>query len=120
MVTLKDIAVRCGLSAATVSKALNGMPDVGAETAARIRDLASRLGYRPNSAARSMKTGRSMMIGMLLFLQGESVWSHCYFSRVADSVHRELEKKRVRAHAGQQQRAVHHGKLSELLPASQL
>lgn len=92
MVTLKDIAVRCGLSAATVSKALNGMPDVGAETAARIRDLASRLGYRPNSAARSMKTGRSMMIGMLLFLQGESVWSHCYFSRVADSVHRELEK----------------------------
>lgn len=119
MVTLKDIAVRCGLSAATVSKALNGMPDVGAETAARIRDLASRLGYRPNSAARSMKTGRSMMIGMLLFLQGESVWSHCYFSRVTDSVHRELEKNGY-AHAGQQQRAVHHGKLSELLPASQL
>ena len=92
MVTLKDIAVRCGLSTATVSKALNGMPDISAETTAHVRDLASQLGYRPNSAARSMKTGRSMTIGLLLFLKGESIWSHSYFSRVADSVHRELEK----------------------------
>jgi len=91
MTTLKEIALRCGCSVATVSKALNGMPDIGAETAQKIRKAAEEMGYIPNAAARTLKTNRSHTIGMMLFLRGESVWLHDHFARVAAGIHKELE-----------------------------
>ena len=51
MVTIKMIAKECGFSIATVSKALNGAPDISAETKETIRKVASQMGYTPNSAA---------------------------------------------------------------------
>lgn len=51
MVSLKDIAKECGVSTATVSKALNGQHDIGEETKARVRETAERMGYFPNAAA---------------------------------------------------------------------
>ena len=53
MVSLKDIAKECGVSTATVSKALNGQHDIGEETKARVRETAERMGYFPNAAARA-------------------------------------------------------------------
>ena len=91
MITLKDIANKCGLSVATVSKAMNNMPDISLSTAQRIQKIAREMGYMPNSAARSMKTGRSMIIGMLMFLGSESIWTHNYSALVADGVHRTVE-----------------------------
>jgi len=91
MTTLKEIAARCGCSVATVSKALNGMPDIGAETAQKIRDIANEMGYVPNAAARTLKTSRSHTIGIMLFLHGENVWLHDHFARVAAGIHEELE-----------------------------
>lgn len=92
MVTLKDIADKCSLSVATVSKAINKMPDISPVTMARVQQVAREMGYLPNAAARSMKTGRSMTVGMLFFLgNNESVWTHSYSSLVADSIHRTIE-----------------------------
>lgn len=92
MVTLKDIAGKCGLSVATVSKAMNNMPDISPATVQRVREIAQSMGYLPNAAARSMKTGRSMTIGMLMYLgDHESLWTHNYSALIADSVHRILE-----------------------------
>ena len=64
MVTLKEIAVRCGCSVATVSKALNEMPDISVLTSQRIREAAAQMGYQPNAAARTLKTSRSRTIGL--------------------------------------------------------
>lgn len=86
MVTLKEIAAQCGCSVATVSKALNKMPDISAKTARRICDMAMEMGYLPNAAARTLKTSRSRTIGLLLFLRGESVWTHDYFAEIAASI----------------------------------
>ena len=47
MVTLKMLAKECDVSVATVSKALNGAPDISAETAARIQRAAVAMGYTP-------------------------------------------------------------------------
>lgn len=66
MVTLKDIARQCGVSVASVSKAINYMPGVGALTAQRIRETSRLLGYLPNAAAQALKTNRSFNIGVLL------------------------------------------------------
>ena len=59
MVSMKDIARRCGVSVATVSKALNGQPDIGEETRQRIAAVAKEMGYMTNAAARALKTNRN-------------------------------------------------------------
>ena len=83
MPSLKDLAKECGVSVATVSKALNGMPDIGEETARHIRQVATRMGYTPNAAARTLKTNRSQTIGLLMCQRDENIWTHDFFSRVA-------------------------------------
>ena len=67
MVSLKDIAQRCGVSTATVSKALHDQKDIGAETKNRIKKIAKEMGYLPNAAARVLKTNESNNIGVLYF-----------------------------------------------------
>lgn len=65
MATIKDIAARCGVSIATVSKHINGIP-VKEENRIRIDAAIAELGYRVNDAARTLKTRRSMTVGILL------------------------------------------------------
>lgn len=92
MVTLKEIAARCHCSVATVSKALNGLPDISAATAELIRQTADQMGYLPNAAARTLKTSRSKTVGLLLFLRGESVFTHGYFAGIAQSIQTVMEQ----------------------------
>ncbi len=92
MVTITDISRECGVSRATVSKALNGAPDISAETAKRIRETAKRMGYLPNAAARALKMGRSYNIGVLFSDTTGGGISHEYFSRILESVKAEAER----------------------------
>ena len=66
MVSIKDIASDIGVTAATVSNALNGKGRVSEELAARIRRRADELGYRPSSAAVALKSGRSQVLGLVM------------------------------------------------------
>ncbi len=91
MVSLKDIATECGVSVATVSKALNDLNDVGQETKERIREAARTLGYFPNSSARTLKTNRSYNIGVLFVDEAQSGLTHDYFAHVLDSFKRTVE-----------------------------
>ncbi|MDD9977370.1 MAG: substrate-binding domain-containing protein, partial [Boseongicola sp.] len=63
---LKELSSRLGLSQTTVSRALNGYPEVSESTRKRVQDAAVSFGYRPNTRARSLATGRSMNIGHVL------------------------------------------------------
>ena len=65
MASLKDISKICGVSVATVSKALNDHKDIGEETKANIRRVAKEMGYSPNLSARALKTNRTYGIGVL-------------------------------------------------------
>lgn len=64
--TLKDLAQLLGLSPTTVSRALNGFPEVAEATRARVAAAAAAHGYRPNSQARRLATGRAMTIGHVI------------------------------------------------------
>ncbi len=69
-VTMRDVARECGFSPTTVSIALNDAPlarYLPAETKARIRKAARKLGYRPNPFARSLVSHRSQLIGVMVF-----------------------------------------------------
>jgi len=92
MVTIRMIAKKCGCSTATVSKALNGAPDVSAETAERIRKAAAEMGYMPNSAARALKTSRSFNFGVLFEDATNSGLTHEFFSHILENFKHRAEE----------------------------
>ena len=91
MVTIKDISRKCGVSPATVSKALNGYDDISEETIRLVRQTASELNYTPNAAARLLKTSISHNIGVLFVDDTMSGLTHEYFSYILNSVKEEAE-----------------------------
>ncbi len=72
-VDIREVARRSGVSMATVSRALNGRPDVSAATRARIEGVARELGYKPNQQARALVRRRSDMVGL--------IWDTSYVNR---------------------------------------
>lgn len=66
MISLKALAAGLGLSPTTVSRALNGYPEVNEATRQRVAEAAARLGYAPNMRARALATGRAMAIGHVI------------------------------------------------------
>jgi LacI family transcriptional regulator len=89
MVTrLKDIADELGVSVVTVSRALRDRPDIARETKARILDRVRELNYRPNLMARSLVTGRSSLIGLVV-----PDLIHPFFTEIAKSLAATLRKK---------------------------
>ncbi len=89
LVKLKDIAQACGVSAATVSRALNGLADPGKKNTAFILRTAKEMGYYPNAAARTLKTSRSYNIGILY----EDRMDHEYFSLLLNEIRFAAENK---------------------------
>ncbi|WP_170785907.1 LacI family DNA-binding transcriptional regulator [Ruegeria lacuscaerulensis] len=63
---LKQLSEILGLSQTTVSRALNGYPEVNEATRERVQAAATKHGYRPNSRAKGLATGRSMVIGHVI------------------------------------------------------
>lgn len=64
-VDIREVARRSGVSMATVSRALNGRPDVSATTRSRVEEVARELGYTPNQQARALVRRRSDMVGLI-------------------------------------------------------
>jgi LacI family transcriptional regulator len=70
VMTIRDVARACGYSASTVSIVLNNAPlsrYIPGDTKRRIETAARRLGYRPNPLARSLRSQRSNVVGVMLF-----------------------------------------------------
>ena len=65
MTTLRELARHLGLSPATVSRALNGFPEVGEKTRQRVLEASVELNYKANSSAKRLATGKSGMVGMI-------------------------------------------------------
>ena len=84
---------KCGVSTATVSKALNDQKDIGESTKARIRETAKEMGYFPNSAARALKTKRSYSLGVLFEEEAGSGLKHEYFSSVLNGFKTQAESQ---------------------------
>jgi len=65
-VTLKDIAIKVGVSVTTVSRALAGYSDVAPATRDRIKDTAAELGYFPNITAQRLRKQRTDTLGFIM------------------------------------------------------
>lgn len=65
-VTLHDIARELDITAATVSRALNGHPAISASTKAAVKKAAKKLNYTPNNIASSLRLGKTRIIGVII------------------------------------------------------
>jgi len=64
--TIKDVAREAGVSINTVSRALNGKPDVNPETKRLVLEAAQRLKYTPNKLARGLRSNKTGIIGVIV------------------------------------------------------
>jgi DNA-binding LacI/PurR family transcriptional regulator len=65
-VTLKDVALRAGVSASAVSRTFTAGASVSARTRAKVEQASAELGYQPNALASSLTTGRTRLVGLVL------------------------------------------------------
>lgn len=84
-ITIKNIALELGISASTVSRALNDHPRIGLKTKERVRELAKKLHYVPNPAAKLLKNNKTLKIGVLLPFLKEEFFSMA-ISAIEDAV----------------------------------
>jgi len=70
--SIRDVASEAGVSHQTVSRVLNNHPSIRPATEARVREVMTRLGYRPNRAARTLVTSRHHAVGLLV--AGGRLW----------------------------------------------
>lgn len=85
MASIKDIAKICGVSVATVSKALNDKADISIETKRHIKQVAKKMGYVPQYYARAIRTNKSYNIGVLFMDDAMCGLTHDYFAHILNS-----------------------------------
>jgi DNA-binding LacI/PurR family transcriptional regulator len=88
--TLHDVARVANVSIKTVSNVINDYPHIRPETKQRVVEAIAELGYRPNLSARSLRSGRTGVIGLAL-----PELSLSYFAELADSVIKAADQRGV-------------------------
>ena len=86
-VTMKNIAQALGVSVVTVSKVMRDHSDIGPETRQRVLDKAKELHYRPNLTARSLVTGQSYQVGVIV-----PTLLHPFFAEVLEALSSTMKK----------------------------
>ena len=86
--TMLDVARLAGVSFKTVSNVINDYPHVSAATRAKVQAAIDELGYQPNLSARSLRSGRTGVIGLAV-----PELSLAYFAQLADEVINAAEKR---------------------------
>jgi len=89
-VSIKDVALKAGVSIASVSYVLNDKVNsrIGKETVDKVKKAAEELGYRPNNVAKSLKTQRTHIIGLIV-----ADIANPYFSQIARIIENEAKRR---------------------------
>jgi DNA-binding LacI/PurR family transcriptional regulator len=92
---IRDLARHLDISIGTVSRALNDRADVNAETRNRVREAAARLGYSPNQSGRSLRRGRTDLVGVIIPTGRDQTLITPVFLSVLDGLRRRLSEQRL-------------------------
>ena len=84
--TIKEIAKLSGVSRSTVSRVLNDDPNVNANTRAKIQAIIKEVGYQPSPVARSLISGRSRVLGLVIPTLFSHLASDPFFSLLAQGI----------------------------------
>lgn len=92
MITIYDIAKKAEVSAATVSKVFNDYHEVSRKTKDKVLKVADELGYVPNLTARSLKTNKSYLVGVIFSEDVGIGLEHQFFSSILEAFRRRIGK----------------------------
>jgi DNA-binding LacI/PurR family transcriptional regulator len=84
------VAERAGVSRGTASRVLSGATNVSDHAVEAVRRAAAELHYRPNLSARSLVTGRTGLVGLLVNEPQSKLWTDPFFGQVARGAHDRL------------------------------
>ncbi|MBA4739152.1 MAG: LacI family DNA-binding transcriptional regulator [Flavobacteriaceae bacterium] len=87
MITLKQLAKELKVSISTVSKALRDSPEISSETIEKVKFLANKYDYRPNKIALSLKSNRTLTIGVII----PDILNR-FYSKVLNGIHDSADK----------------------------
>ncbi|TKH07511.1 LacI family transcriptional regulator [Peribacillus simplex] len=90
-VSIKDVALKAGVSIASVSRVLSSKPGVGAETAERIRKAIEELDYRPNLGARGLAKRNTGNIAVVV-PRGSFILNNPFFSTVLEGIAKGIDQ----------------------------
>lgn len=93
--TIADIARQAGVTKAAVSFALNGQPGVSDQTRTRVLDIARRIGWQPNSAARALSDGRAGAFGLVVDRPAAILGVEPWFMQLISGIQGELSANHV-------------------------
>jgi len=88
--TLEMVAERAGVSRGTASRVLSGATNVSEQAVESVRRAAAELHYRPNLSARSLVTGRTGLVGLLVNEPQHKLWTDPFFGQIARGAHDRL------------------------------
>jgi len=86
MTTIKEIAKLAGVSRSTVSRVINNDPNVRESTRTRIQAIIDQVGYQPNPVARSLISGRTHVLGLVIPMSYSSLYTDPFFSLLAQGI----------------------------------
>ena len=84
--TLKEIARQAGVSRSTVSRVLNDQPNVSARARGQVLAVTERLNFQPNAIARSLASGRSRVIGLVIPVGVSSFFTDPFFPSLTQGI----------------------------------
>ncbi len=86
MTTIKEIAKIAGVSRSTVSRVLNHDENVSDRTRAKVQSIIDKMGYQPSQVARSLITGRTHVLGLVVPMIVSSLFKDPFFSLLAQGI----------------------------------
>lgn len=84
--TLEDIAKQVGVSRSTVSRVVNGSPNVSPEVRLQVEEAIRVTGFHPNAAARSLASQRTRVIGLVLPRSVSSFFTDPFFPQLTQGI----------------------------------
>lgn len=103
--TIRDVALKAGVSPSTVSKAMNGSGAVSEETLRRIRQAAHALGYESNARARKFATRANYQMAFLADFPFDAAFVNPHLFEIMRGVQHTLDKRGYATQAGKACRA---------------
>lgn len=95
MATIKDVSIQAQVSIKTVSRVINGSAEVSEATRRRVLQIIGELDYRPSMLAKSLVTGKTNTVGVVIPHSANYVFDHLYFNKILRGIGEVLESNRL-------------------------